>query len=662
MCGVIDSTRRRFLGTAIAAGVSAFLPPGALAGTKAVLHISNGSFSFLPLGAVKPTGWLRRQLEIQAAGLSGHLDETWPDVGPNSGWLGGAGESWERGPYYLDGLVPLAYLLDDKRLKDKAQPWIEWTLKSQSPNGDFGPVAKGIDPWPRMVMLKVLTQYQEVTGDSRVIPFLQRYFAYQASSLSITPLKGWAKYRWQDNVLSVLWLYDRTNDPKLLDLARLLQSQGWNWRQEFANFPFTKKMTKGELVADKKDDEGYHQTHGVDVAMGLKSSAVWSRISNDPADRDAAMKMLSILDEYHGLPNGMYSADEHLAGRNPSQGTELCTVVEMMFSLEQAIAISGDARLADRLEKIAYNALPGAISDDMWSHQYDQQPNQIESSVKPRPWSNNGPWANVFGLDPNFGCCAANFHQGWPKLTSSLWMRHADGGLTAVVYAPSVVKTQIANTPVSIETVTEYPFRRVIEMHVKPESPVAFALHFRLPAGENVSLKVNGTAVDGSGQKGFATVTRSWSAGDVVRLEFAMAPRMIQGFENSVSVMRGPLVFSLPVEEKWNKLRDRGLTADWEILGNSSWNFGLLEATTLHVAEQPVGAIPFGKKSPPVTITAEAALLPEWKMQENVAGDFPAERRVEASTRKSVTLVPYASTKLRITAFPLVEDAKHESG
>jgi hypothetical protein len=75
----------------------------------------------LPLGSVKPKGWLRRQMEIQASGLSGHLDEFWKDLGPNSGWLGGTGESWERGPYFLDGITPLAYLLEDQNLIAKVR-------------------------------------------------------------------------------------------------------------------------------------------------------------------------------------------------------------------------------------------------------------------------------------------------------------------------------------------------------------------------------------------------------------------------------------------------------------------------------------------------------------------------------------------------------------
>ena len=163
-------------------------------------------FYALPLGTVKPTGWLKQQLRIQADGLSGHLDEFWPDVGSNSAWLGGTGEGWERGPYYLDGLLPLAYLLDDPVLVAKARKWVDWTLDHQRPDGDIGPEKNfgkdNDDWWPKMVMLKALTQYQEVTGDPRVIPVLERYFAYQAAQLAANPLHEWAQYRWGDEVLS----------------------------------------------------------------------------------------------------------------------------------------------------------------------------------------------------------------------------------------------------------------------------------------------------------------------------------------------------------------------------------------------------------------------------------------------------------------------------
>ena len=149
--------------------------PASSAAVKNRAPLAPNAFALLPLTAIKPKGWLRQQLQIQAAGLTGHLDEFWPDVGPNSGWLGGTGEPWERGPYYLDGLLPLAY----PKLIAKAKKWVDWTLDHQQPNGAIGPVAPADadakkrasydDWWPKMVMLKVLTQYHEATSDPGVV-------------------------------------------------------------------------------------------------------------------------------------------------------------------------------------------------------------------------------------------------------------------------------------------------------------------------------------------------------------------------------------------------------------------------------------------------------------------------------------------------------------
>src|SRR5450759_5345592 len=376
--------------------------------------LASTPYTLLPLTAVKPEGWLKRQLQIQAAGLSGHIEDIWPDLGPNSGWLGGKGESWERGPYYLDGLVPMAYQLEDPVLIARAKKWVDWTLNNQRPDGAIGPPSNK-DWWPRFVMLKALTQYQEATGDPRVIPLMQRYFAYQAANLDKEPLKEWAIVRWQDEALSVLWLYNRTGDPKLLDLVRKLREQGYYWPKLFEDF---KPLYQGKVTGKDRS----MQTHGVNNAQGLKTGAVWWQLSKDQSDLDGLYNQFKVLDRYHLQPNGVHSADEHYAGLDPTQGTELCLVVDTMYSLAHIIAATGDSGFGDRLEKVAYNPQPGAYPKDMWSHQYDQQANQVLVSVAKRAWSDNGPDSNIYGLEPNFGCCTANMHQGWPKFIANLWM------------------------------------------------------------------------------------------------------------------------------------------------------------------------------------------------------------------------------------------------
>jgi hypothetical protein len=621
--------------------------------------LTANAFYSLPLGTVKPMGWLRAQLEIQRNGLSGHLDETWADVGPNSGWLGGTGESWERGPYFLDGLVPLAYLLDDARLKAKAQKYIDWTLQSQTPNGMFGPKSND-DWWPRMVMLKVLTQYAEATGDARVMPLMQRYFAYQLAELPRRPLRDWGAFRWQDNALSVLWLYNRSGDPKLLELVRLLHAQGFDWVENYADFKYKDRITAEFIKLDQgggMKDLGL-STHGVNNGQGIKTGAVWSMVSGAEADRKSVRQAIAELDRYHGLPNGMFSCDEHFAGRNPSQGSELCTVVEYMYSLEQSIAVLGDAALGDRLEKLAFNALPGTLSDDMWSHQYNQEPNQVECSLHSKPWTTDGPESNLFGLEPHFGCCAANFHQGWPKFAASLLMASHEDGLVAAAYAPCEVRTMVRGTGVHLVEETDYPFKGAIRMTVNPDAPVAFPLQLRIPAwAAGTTIKVNGHVEAGPVAGEFARIERTWRAGDRVEIEFPLEPRVVKGFRDSVSIERGALVYSFGIGEDWLKLRDRGMTADWQIYPTTQWNYALAanegaEKQEISVMERDVKARPFSAEHTPVKLHVQARQVPDWRAEDGVAGVVPQSPVASSEPLQTITLIPYAAAKLRITAFP----------
>jgi len=680
----LPSTRRHFLRRLGLCGLASSLPIGRFLASQqkseiasgeapsAAIHVvrnraplASSAFYPLPLGSVRPRGWLKDQLRIQANGLGGHLDETWADVGPNSGWLGGSGESWERGPYFLDGLIPLAYLLDDAALKAKAQKYIDWTLNHQSANGMIGP-ASNDDWWPRFVMLKALTQYHDATGDPRVIPVMDKYFQHQLGALPARPLRDWSKFRWQDELLSVIWLYNRTGSSYLLDLARLLKKQGYDWQAQYADFKYTKRITAEYLEIEKGDGlkDLALATHGVNNGQAIKAGPVWSLVSGSAADRSAVLTMISELNKYHGLPNGMFSCDEHLAGLDPSQGSELCTVVEYMFSLEQSLAILGDPSLGDRLEQLAFNALPGTFTDDMWAHQYNQEPNQVECSLHHKPWTTDGPESNLFGLEPNFGCCTANFHQGWPKFAASLFMlsgaqdNTAQDGLVAAAYAPCEVNTFLRGTQVQVVEETGYPFHGNVRFTINPASPLSFPMQFRIPAwAAGATIVVNGQAAPALAPGSFSRIERTWRSGDRVEITFPMKPRVSRWFNDSLAIERGPLVFSYGVGESWVKLRTRGMTADWQVYPTTPWNYALnINAASpdkdIAVTEGEVGESPFTSSRAPVKLSVKARKLDKWRAEDGVAAPVPQSPAESDQPEETITLIPYAAAKLRITAFP----------
>lgn len=609
----------------------------------------------LPLGEIKPAGWLKTQLEIQAKGLSGHLDEFWPDI-KESAWIGGEAEGWERVPYWLDGVVPLAYLNDDPRLKAKVKRYVDYILDHQQPDGWLGPIGDSrghqpYDPWPLFPMFKALLQYELATADPRVIPALTKCARKIGEVIDETPLYSWGKMRAADFAVALYALHDRINEPWLLDLADKAFGQSHNWRAQFEDFKDTEKSTRFDL-----------DVHGVNIAMALKYGPVQSRLTGDPKDRDAIFNMLEKLDKHHGQPNGLHSCDEHLAGRSPSQGSELCAVVEAMYSLETALAILGDGRLGDRLEKLAFNALPATFKDDMTAHQYDQQCNQVISTVaEERVYTSNGPDANLYGLEPHFGCCAANFNQGWPKLASHLWMKTPEGGLAVVSYAPCVVETKIQGKPVKVEVKTDYPFRDSVEIIVTVSEPLSFPLSLRVPGWVSDQSPIAPGAEASSNLDGFATIQGDWTGTTAVSVRLPRSPMLYRGENGSAALSLGPLVFALPIEPDWRKIKDNPMFADWEVHPKSPWNYALeIDPTNLEaiaIEENPIGPdfTPFSSEGPsPIVLKVKGRRLDGWTIEKNAAQPPPKNPVASDAPLEELTLVPYGRTDLRITEFPVL--------
>jgi uncharacterized protein len=334
-----------------------------------------------------------------------------------------------------------------------------------------------------------------------------------------------------------------------------------------------------------------------------------------------------------------------------------------MFSYENEIAILGNAALGDRLEKVAFNALPGTFSPDMWAHQYDQQPNQVLVSLSKRKWVNNGPDSNLFGLEPNFGCCTANMHQGWPKFASSLWMAAPDNGIAAVAYSPSEVHTRAGGADIHLIEETEYPFRDRIQIALHTSQSAKFPLVLRIPSWTTAArVEVNGVAVDGTRPGEFFTLLRTWKEGDKIELTFPQDIRVIEAYHNSAVVQRGPLVYSLAIGESWHKIEQNGPASEWEIFPTTPWNYALdldwaRRKDAFRVEEKPVTKQPFSLEGSPVKLYVQARRVPEWQLEDDSAGVLPISPLVSKAPQETIELIPYAAAKLRITNFPWIEKA-----
>lgn len=603
-------------------------------------------WNFYTSKEIKPKGWLKRQLQIQAEGLSGNLDKVWKDV-RDSAWLGGTAEGWERVPYWLDGFIPLAYLLEDEDMIARAGRYVESIMSFQKEDGWICPCKDeeraSYDPWAVLLISKVFTVYYECSGDERIPPVIYRILRNFYNLLQAETLKlfNWGKYRWFEGFIAIQFLYERCHEEWLVELARILKAQGMNY--DTVTGLWERPLNKWTF-----------DTHIVNLVMMLKYEAVSCELLGE-VYTDHAEELHQLLTKYNGTPVGLYTGDECLSGCSPIQGTELCAVVEQMYSYEQLYAYTGDAKWAERLEVLAFNALPAAISDDMWAHQYVQMSNQISCEKFPGKslFRTNNNEAHLFGLEPHYGCCTANFSQGWPKLALSTFM-HDEDTIINVFPIPSELQTE----DVRITLETQYPFENTFKYTV--EAKKAFTFKVRIPSFAQ-HVKENGVSADDSADP-IAELSFAIASGEKKELviSYETIPCMEDRPHKLKCVKCGSLVFSVPIryEKRTLEYERDGVErkfpyCDYEYVMQSAWNYAYC-GTALQVERREVGEIPFSSQQPPVVIKAEGKPI-RWGLEDGydtVCAKVPESGEVIGETEE-LFLYPYGCAKLRMTELPL---------
>jgi len=608
----------------------------------------------LPIGSIKAKGWLLKQLEQQRDGATGMAEELYPEkdnLGKNTDWLGGEGNSWERVPYYVKGLVALAYTLDDSMLKLKAQKYIDWTLNNQQSNGLFGP-PKMKDWWPRMPMMYALQSYYEATNDQRVIPFLSRYFKYELNNLDTDPLAEWAKARAGDNMEIAIWLYNKTGDQDLLKLVEKLKQQAYPWIDIYTNNGFY-------FFGDD-----FQPKHMVNVAQALKFPVVYAQLQDRPVNLQAFSKGITHIMRDHGQPEGLGSGTEFLAGTSSIEGVETCTVVEWMQSLETAARIIHEVKIGDQLEKVAFNALPAQFSRDFKNHSYYTLPNQVQSIHGEHGFNQDYSTGIVSSPYSGFGCCRYNMHMGWPYYVKNSVVATPEKGLAVITYGPMEIETVVAeNKKIKITEETNYPFGEQIRLNLGLAAPVSFPLILRIPAWSvKPSVKLNGVTLKGVKAGEMFTISHKWENKDQLELNFPMKVSTSKQVNNSVSVERGPIVYALEIKalNKVTKTHAVPGFTDYEIYPQSAWNYGLmigkrgLANASLLKSEMPEN--PFIAADAPVKIKVRAKKIPSWGLDYHqvAAFDVPFGPIASAEKQEEVILVPYGSENIRLSCFPVI--------
>lgn len=627
----------------------------------------------LPVGSVRADGWLKRCLELQRDGVTGHLEELspWLEKEDNA-WLSKDGQGqwgWEEVPYWLKGYGDIGYLLNDDAMIAEAKVWLEGALGSQRSDGNFGPVRHFEDDgsqdfWANMPMLFCLQSYYEYTGDERVIDLMTRYFKYQLTVPDDKLLTHyWQHMRGGDNLFSIYWLYNRTGDAFLLDLARRIHANTADW---------TKKNTLPNW-------------HNVNIAQAFGEPATYWLQSKNEGDLQAAYNNFETIRRLYGqVPGGMFGGDENcrVGFDDPRQAIETCGMVEQMLSDETLLTITGDPFWAAHTEDVAFNSLPAAFTPDFRGLRYLTSPNMVVSdSISHSPgFDNGGPMLTMNPLSHR--CCQHNHSHGWAYMAEHLWMATPDNGACAAIYSASEATIKVGDgTEVRFIEQTHYPYEEEIRFTLRMGGDVTFPLYLRIPEWtKRATIKVNGRDSGAALQAGYARIERTWHNGDTVTLKMPMHLSVTRWEKNhnAASVSYGPLTFSLEIGEEYKKvdgrtaaLRDAKWRGDvdtekwpaFEIHPTTPWNYGLVLTGDVNkdfrIERQawPADDFPFTLEASPIRLIAKGRRILQWTLDQYGLCATLQDSPVRTSEPvEQITLVPMGGARLRISSFPVVGD------
>ncbi|KAK7701954.1 hypothetical protein SLS57_011557 [Botryosphaeria dothidea] len=654
----------------------------------------------LPLGAIKPSGWLRDQLVLEANGLAGHEHDFYPYVADSS-WTGGSSEYSglnEGFPYWLNGLVPLAYSLNDARLKDQVADAVTSVLSRQADDGWLGPeTGRARNFWARYPLLLGMIQLVEaepqtwedpiVNATGRFVDLMVNmlrndssgYLWHEGDELSPEEFT-WGRVRVQDLLIVLQWIWEREGTTealrsKLAESMQILIDGSLNWADWWQEGVFIKEDLN-LLDTEPGDGPRYPYEHGVNAGQGLKALAVFRRLTQNDSLVDITRRGVDWTFQYHAAAHGGILADERLAGLAPYYGSETCTLVETMYSLSYLYQALGDNNYADLSERIAFNALPAQMSPNWWARQYVGQPNQgFSKELDQNPFFNVGGSGQIYSVEANYPCCTVNHPQGLPKFLSNSFARVGDNDIAHMLLSPGNLTTSVMSGQVRIDCQTHYPFSNTLNYTITSDSTITF--HVRVPSWADASqstIALNGASkpVSPDASTSLHAIRLAGGTSEVTYTLSASVQTTARA-NDTFTVHHGALLFalSLPSTNTTSApqtYRDSNAVlagapapaVDWQLLNASAWSIAIDPTSLVFRSEldEDVG-LPdpvFAPGAPPVWVEAKGCEIEGWGLYRGVMGIPPpkAERRCVGDVA-TYRLEPVGAAKLRVLDMPSIE-------
>jgi uncharacterized protein len=656
-----------------------------------------GRFKELPITAIRPRGWIREYLIKQRNGLTGHLDDMGYPFNSNA-WakekldtIRPNAELWypfEQNAYWVDGMIRCGYLLQDSFLINKAMMRIRYVLDHAAADGYLGPEfmrnSKQGDRWTHAVFFRALQAYFSASKDQHIPEALSRHYLNEDF-----PFTG---IRESVNLEAMAWAYGATGDTALLHFAEKVYRN-------------SDKANKGSSTTPESfisDAPSYE--HGVTYNERAKLGAILFLYTGDESYLQPSIAAYQKIDKYHMMVDGVNISSEQLRKMSSMELHETCDIADFTWSNGYLLMATGNASYADKIERACFNAAPAAVTEDFKALQYFSGPNQtVVTHSSSHSVYEGGGKSMQYGPMTFTECCPANVNRIMPNFAARMWLTDNSGGLVAAMYGPSEVTYNVGDKKklVRIEENTQYPFEGRIELLIHLTTSTFFPLTLRIPGWcKEAKIFLNNKRLLVKNTPGsFLKIERTFRNLDKIRIEFEQEIKTTTWPDNGIAIERGPLVYSLKIEEDWKiDHKDTTSTKDfpaYDLNPASPWNYALgLDTADLKksilVHQLLYSDDPWSLRTAPLELKVLAKRVNGWELLNSdsiktekwysiqddkgtlewkfdpkfpVKGNIiqtpglPSASMIKNSANEKwqeVTLIPYGCTKLRVTIFPFI--------
>lgn len=633
-----------------------------------------------PLGALTAEGFLREQMLRNKEGMGGRMPELEPvmlgkpfvEKEFDSVFGGGNRDGWaaEIAGNYWTGLIQMAFTLPDRELIDRVTDWVDRVLKNQMPDGYLGTycrpdsnIFQDYNAWGTAAGMRGLLAFWEASGREDVFEAVYRCMKWF--------VRNWAGdkktvYAGTFIMAPMLTCYQHTGDPELLRFAEEYD------RFLCENDPF-RCSSKSFLTRRLQ----YNSNHTAGLGITCRMPALLYASTGRKELLRATEKVLSELweDAMHitGSPVSVY---EYLAPVSSTAETEYCSYAFYNQTYSELSAITGKAIYGDRMEQLFYNGAQGARKKDERAIAYLSAPNQFFATR----YSSDVRDMQVYAPCYPVACCPVNAVTLLPEFVRGMMLHDREENIYLTAYGPC----RLSWNGVCVEEKTLYPFRDTVEVTVKADRE--FSLFFRIPEWcRNYTVSVDGEAVPVSAnESGYAELRRKWHMGACVRIRFAMETEVLSiddsaaSGKHPVAFCRGPLVYSMPLSEKWRPYAGHPRTPlpegwSWyEVFPDyqdpnvgdpnqqmarrryrTEYNVAVNEQIRpqeVRVEECETDGYPWER--PPIRLHLTAYRAPYLCANYPEKTFEPFGDRQPVAEAREIVLVPYGCTNLRMTYFP----------